>query len=147
MSRATPSLRVFAERLIAHEAKENRSAGSESPSIFPVPAKLRPYLTTFMGNAGYHALLTRALSLAAAEVPWLRAVQVKADGSLPGLDELAAPVAPKDIFEGRVVLLTQLLGLLVAFIGENLTVRLVQEVWPKLKLPASVLRPQAEKKK
>jgi hypothetical protein len=32
------------------------------------------------------------------------------------------------------VLLAQLLGLLVAFIGKNLTLRLVGEVWPKAAL-------------
>jgi hypothetical protein len=50
------------------------------------------------------------------------------------LDELGAQVDPDKIFEGRVVLLAQLLGLLVAFIGEDLTLRLVREVWPKLPL-------------
>jgi predicted transglutaminase-like cysteine proteinase len=34
----------------------------------------------------------------------------------------------------RALLLAQLLGLLVAFIGEDLTLRLVREVWPKLSL-------------
>jgi hypothetical protein len=53
---------------------------------------------------------------------------------LEGLDELAAQVDPKEIAEGSIVLVAQLLGLLVAFIGENLTVRLVREVWPKLSL-------------
>ena len=61
-------------------------------------------------------------------------MHVKADGSLEGLDELGAQVDPDEIFEGCVVLLAQLLGLLVAFIGENLTLRLVREVWPKLSL-------------
>jgi hypothetical protein len=41
---------------------------------------------------------------------------------------------PQEIFEGCVVLLAQLLGLLVAFIGEHLTLRLVREVWSKLSL-------------
>jgi hypothetical protein len=41
--------------------------------------------------------------------------------------------------EGQVVLLGQLLGLLVAFIGENLTVRVVHEVWPQLTLDHSDL--------
>ena len=36
--------------------------------------------------------------------------------------------------EGGVVLIAQLLGLLVAFIGESLTVRLAREAWPKLPL-------------
>jgi hypothetical protein len=31
-------------------------------------------------------------------------------------------------------MLAQLLGLLVAFVGESLTVRLVREVWPKVRL-------------
>jgi hypothetical protein len=33
-----------------------------------------------------------------------------------------------------VVMLAQLLGLLVAFIGENLTLHLVRDVWPKVRL-------------
>ena len=88
-----------------------------------------------MGNGGFHALLSRALALASAEVPWLRAVHVKADGSLEGLDELAsASWTRMRLSRAGVVLLAQLLGLLVAFIGENLTLRLVREVWPKLPL-------------
>ena len=87
-----------------------------------------------MGNVGFRALLSRALALANADVPWLRAVHVKADGSLEGLDELGAQVDPDEIFQGCVVLLAQLLGLLVAFIGEDLTLRLVRDVWPKLSL-------------
>jgi hypothetical protein len=61
-------------------------------------------------------------------------MHIKADGSFDGLDELGAQVDPDEIFKGRVVLLAQLLGLLVAFIGEDLTLRLVREVWPKLPL-------------
>ena len=132
MSRATPQMRNLAERLIAHEAKENKSSGTKSPAIFPVCEKLRPPLAALMGSTGFHALLSRALALASAEVPWLRAVQVKADGSLEGLAELEAQVDPEKIAEGRVVLVAQLLGLLGAFIGEELTMELTREVWPKL---------------
>jgi hypothetical protein len=34
--------------------------------------------------------------------------------------------------EGRIVLVAQLLGLLMVFIGENLMLRMAREVWPKL---------------
>jgi hypothetical protein len=34
--------------------------------------------------------------------------------------------------EGGVVLVAQLLGLLVAFVGERLTLKIVREVWPNL---------------
>ena len=127
-------MRDLAQRLIAYETRGNKSSETKTPAAFLVGEKLRPHLATLMGNAGFRALLSRALALANAEVPWLRAVHVKADGSLEGLDELEAQVDPEEIFEGSVVLLAQLLGLLVAFIGENLTLRLVREVWPKLSL-------------
>ena len=87
-----------------------------------------------MGNGGFRALLSRALALANAEVPWLRAVHVKADGTLEGLEALHAQLDPAEFLEGRVVLLAQLLGLLVAFIGPSLTLRLVGEIWPQISL-------------
>lgn len=134
MNRATPKMRDFAERLIAYETRENKSSETKTPAAFHVFEKLPPHLATLMGNTGFRALLSRALALATAELPWLRAVHVKSDGSLEGLDELEAQVDSEEISEGRVVLLAQLLGLLVAFIGENLTLWLVREVWPKLSL-------------
>lgn len=83
-----------------------------------------------MGNAGFRALLSRALALARAEVPALSAVQVQVNGSLDGLHEFK----PNEFTEGEIVLAAQLLGLLVAFIGADLTLRLVREVWPKVPL-------------
>src|SRR5665647_2856289 len=134
MSRATPKMRDFAERLIAYETRGNKSSETKPPAVFLVGEKLRPQLATLMGNVGFRALLSRALALASAELPWLRAVHVNTGGSFEGLDKLGAQVDPDEIFEGCVVLLAQLLGLLVAFIGEELTLRLVLEVWPKLRL-------------
>src|SRR6266581_1354980 len=130
MSRATPQTRNFAECLIAYETGKNKSSGTKTPAACRVGEKLRAPLVTLMGNAGFHALLSRALALANAEVPWLRAVQVKA-GSFEGLDELQGQVDPEEIALGCIVLLAQLLGLLVVLIGENLTLRLVREAWPK----------------
>jgi len=91
-------------------------------------------MVTLMGNGGFRALLSRSLAVANAEVHWLRALHIKADGSLEGLEALHAQLDPDDFLEGRVVLLAQVLGLLVAFIGEKLTLRLVREVWPKVPL-------------
>lgn len=128
-------MRDFAERLIAYETRGNKSSGTKTPiAILLVDEKLRPHLATLMGIVGFRALLSRALALASAEVPWLRALHVKADGSLEGFDALDRQVEPAAVFEGSVVLLAQLLGLLATFVGENLTLRLVREVWPKLSL-------------
>jgi len=132
MSRATPQMRQLAKRLIAHEARENKSSGTISPAIFPVPEKLRPLVAALVGNAGFRVLLSRALVLAKPEVPWLRAVHVKADGSLAGPAEFEAQVDPETIVAGRIAVLAQLLELLREFIGENLTMQLIREVWPTL---------------
>jgi len=114
------------------ETGGSNPSGIKTSAEFSVPDKLRPLLATLMGSGGYRALLLRALALASAQVPWLRAVHVNADGAWGGLKELSAELDPDEYLEGRVVLLAQLLGLLAAFIGENLTLRIVGDVWPRL---------------
>jgi hypothetical protein len=123
-------LRKLAENLIAHETRGNTSQ-TETLTAILVCEKLRPHLAALMGNAGFRALLSRALALTNAQGASLHAVRVSADGSLAGWDDIAIIAKPAEIAEGSAVLVTQLLGLLVAFIGENLTVRLVREAWPK----------------
>ena len=83
---------------------------------------LRIALTKVAGSEGFAALLRRALALAGAQVPTLQSVKIKPDGHLEGLDEVDADAA--------VALTAHLLGLLVTFIGEPLTLRLLREAWP-----------------
>ena len=134
MNRATSKARDFAERLIAYETRESKSLETKIPAACLVVEKLRPHLATLMGSVGFRALILRALALTNAEVPWLRAVDINADGSFEGLDELISQVDPDEIYEGCVVLFAQLLELLEAFIGAGLTLQLVREAWPKLSL-------------
>ena len=134
MSRASSQIRAVARRLIAHETAGHKSSAAKTAAIFPVAEKLRPHLVMLMGNGGFRALLSRALALANAEVLWLRAVHVKADGSMEGSEELQTQIDPDDFMEGGVALLAELLGLLVAFIGVSLTVRLLRDVWPTVPL-------------
>ena len=126
-------MRGIAERLVAYETRGNKYS-AQPTAAFLLDEKLRPHLAALMGKGGFSALLSRALALAKLEVPWLRAVHFKADNSLEVPEKLDDQIDPEKLFEGRVVLLAQLLGLLVDFVGENLTLRLVREVWPKLPL-------------
>jgi hypothetical protein len=87
-----------------------------------------------MGRTGFRTLLSRALALANADDAWLRTVHVNEDGSLAGFDGHEATADPAEMAESSVVLVSQLLGLVVAFVGENLTTRMVRELWPKLPL-------------
>jgi hypothetical protein len=125
-------MRSIAQRLIDYEAPGNDSSDTANTAAFRVTERLRPHLATLMGNGGFRALLARALALASAEVSWLRAVQVSTDGTLEGLETPHARLKPAEFREGRIVLLAQLLGLLVAFIGPGLTSRLLGEIWPQL---------------
>jgi len=125
-------MRNFAARLMAHEAAESRSADTGVSAAFAVPDKMRGPLATLMGGGGHRALLMRTLALAGVEVPWLKRSRVGADGSLEESSPSDVPVHPEEVLEGGKVLVAQLIGLLVAFIGERLTLQLVREVWPKL---------------
>ncbi|MDB5448276.1 MAG: hypothetical protein JWQ97_3593 [Phenylobacterium sp.] len=134
MNRATPQMRRFAKRLMVAETPRKNSATAMATAAFPVTDKLRPHLATLVGKGGVRALLARALVLAKAEVTWLGAAHVNADGDLEGLEALRADLDPAKFLEGRVILLAQLLGLLVAFIGPGLTSRLMSEIWPQVPL-------------
>jgi hypothetical protein len=95
--------------------------------------KLRVSLTRFAGADGFTALLRRALALARAEFPSLHSITEKSDGSLEGLEEVAADKGNSgaDGSNAAVAITAHLLGLMVTFIGEPLTVRLVCEAWPE----------------
>ncbi len=137
-SQTTQKLRDFARNLIVYETSGRRiSKAKDSPS-FLVTEKLRPHLTNLMGKGGFRALLARALALTNMEVSWLNAVKVNPDGALEGLEALHSQVNSAEFFEGKVVFLTHLLGLLIALIGPDLTIRLLSEIWPKLHLTLSL---------
>lgn len=130
MNRPTAMMRDFAQGLVAREAKGNKSSATKGPLVFgAVVDKLRGPLMILAGSQVFRALLSRALALAIDEVRWLRAVHVKADGSLECPPEVAQ-LDKEEIAHAEAVLITQLLGLLLAFIGPALTLRLLQDVWP-----------------
>jgi len=121
----------LAQRLLTYEAVAGENSEPAESAAFRVCAKLRPPLITLAGVAGFRSLLSRALTLARAEAPSLSAVQVAADGSVKGLDELASQTDKEQARDGGAILIAQLIGLLLLFIGEGLTLRLVQDVWPE----------------
>ena len=113
-----------------YESAAAKPAGVNNSPAFRVCEKLRQPLTRLAGVAGFRSLLSRALALTNDEARWMKAVHVKADGSLEGLDEAQAQLSETEIAEGEVVLIAQLIVLLVTFIGEELTLGLVQDSWP-----------------
>jgi hypothetical protein len=78
-------------------------------------------------------LLSRALTLAKAEVPSLAAVQVKVDGTLTGWDSVESQQHLNEAGVCAEILLAQLLELLITFIGKTLTLGIVMDIWPGLR--------------
>jgi hypothetical protein len=126
-----PQTRDLAQQLIAHEGAAGKTSEPMEFAAFRACETLRRPVCALAGVAGFRSLLSRALALARAEAPTLSAVQVAADGSLQGLDELGRKIDKDQVREGGAILIAQLLGLLLTFIGEAMTSRLVtSEVLP-----------------
>ncbi len=121
----------LARRLLAVEAGAESSKGLEAARLCE---KLRVSLIRLAGTDGFCSLLKRALALSRAEIPALHTVKINPDCSIAGLSELAVEArrAGSDGKDAAAMLIGHLLGLLVTFIGEMLTLGLVLEAWPGL---------------
>jgi len=128
----TARLKAIARRLQAEEAASGKRARGEDLSSFLVCERLRPPLGKLLGGGGFRALLSRSLAMAGAEVKWLRALHIKADGTLEGLNELDGKLDAHALAEAEIVLAAHKLGLLLTFIGPALTQQLLREIWPKV---------------
>jgi hypothetical protein len=129
MNTVTPAIQSLARRLIATEVARDPSDGLVGAAVRACE-KLRVPLGKLAGVAGFRSLMTRAMALATREVPWLDSVQVRADGSLEEFDAARSQQGAAQGGEAGAVVVAQLLGLLVTFIGEPLTLRLVRDAWP-----------------
>ena len=123
-------MRDLARRLLA---ASQTVSDPHVPEAVLVSDKLRTSLTRFAGADGFTSLLRRALALARAEVPSLQSIKVGADGRLEGFELLAADTG----IDVAAAITAHLLGLLVTFIGEPLTLALVREAWPDISLDES----------
>ena len=129
---AFPQMRDLAHRLLAYEASAAKTSDPLESPAHRVYEKLRQNLSTFAGEAAFESLAFRALTQAKSETSALWAVQVAADGSLQGLGEIDTQTGmDKDrAGEEGIILIARLLGLLLIFLGEALTLSLLRNAWP-----------------
>ncbi len=139
--RATAILGLV-QRLLTHEAAESQDQEALIEAAERASDKVRAHLSKRIGQEGFRTLLARALTLTTAQFPHLSAVRIGADGSLVGLraamsrglGETQNNETRGAVVEGAVALVAHLLALLITFIGEDLTLRLLSAVWPELAL-------------
>lgn len=122
-------MRRLTQRLLELEAARLTATDAHAHEAVRVLEKLRISLARFAGPDGFASLLRRALALARAEFAPLQTVTAKADGSLEGFEQVAADMSNGGA-DAAVALVAHLLGLLVIFVGEPLTLRLVRDGWP-----------------
>jgi hypothetical protein len=120
--------RDLARSLIASEADASTTTLHTEPATVRVYEKLRRQLGAPVGVDGFQALASRALALARSESPQLTAVQIAANGSLRGLGEVESQTNADEDGEAGIILIAQLLGLFLTFLGEATTLRLIEDL-------------------
>jgi len=99
------------------------------PVIFAVCDKLRRPLRDLTGGTGFRSILSHALALSRLDVAWLWSVEISAEGFFKGLRQAEAPLDEFEIVRGETVFVTQVLGLLFAFLGEYMTQMILEDIW------------------
>ena len=120
--------RELARSLVASETDGATTSFHTEPATVRVYERLRRQLGAPVGIDGFRALASRALALAKSESPRLNAVQITANGGLHGLDEVESRSDADEDGEVGVILIAQLLGLFLAFLGEATTLRLIEDL-------------------
>ena len=129
----------MAGSLVAREANASATSLQIQPATVRVYERLRRQLCAPVGVDGFQALASRALALAKSQSPRLSAVQVTANGGLRGLSEVESQTDADEDGEGGIILIAQLLGLFLTFLGEATTLRLIED----LRLQVDVSRESA----
>jgi hypothetical protein len=120
--------RDLALSLVACEANAATISRQTEPATVRVYERLRRQLGAPIGVDGFRALASRALALAKAESPRLRAVQIATNGVLRGLGEVESQAHANVDGEAGIILIAQLLGLFLTFLGEATTLRLIEDL-------------------
>jgi len=120
--------RDLARSLVASETDASTASRQAEPATVRVYERLRRQLGAPVGVDSFQALASRALALAKWEAPRLSTVQITADGDLRGLGEVESQADADNDGEAGVILIAQLLGLFLTFLGEATTLRLIEDL-------------------
>jgi hypothetical protein len=135
----TQEMRDLAHGLLALEAAADKTSEPVESATLRVYEKLRQSLCALAGVAAFQSIAFRALMQAKSEAPGLWAAQIASDGALEGLGEFEPQLnefepqlgsGKQQIGDGGVILIDHILGLLLIFLGETLTINLLRNAWP-----------------
>lgn len=119
--------------ILTAEMGEQTSVEGLTDAARRASEKLAVLLSGLVTIAGSQALFARALYLTRTEYPFLAGVRVGTapEASLAGLDASLAGTDFQRAREGISAFFASLIGLIDTFLGEALTRRLLDQVWPE----------------
>lgn len=120
--------RDLARSLVASEVDASKTPLETESATLRVYERLRRQLGAPVGVDGFQALASRALALAKSESPRLNTVEITANGDLHGLGEVESHTEAHKDGEAGIILIAQLLGLFLTFLGEATTLRLIEDL-------------------
>ena len=132
--------------LLAHEmGNVMADPAGLAAAVERICQKFFKLLATVTSLPACQALLSRALHIPRAEYGFLGGVRVgaKADPLIDGLRQSLEGVDGVHAQKGLEAVLATLIDLLAAFIGEDLTLGMLREVWPGLPVLRAQSRPPA----
>ena len=141
MTPPTPSHRALARWLVTTEMEAEAEGALAAPEAAErVFGKLSKRLAQLITDVGADALVARAVHLSLAAFPFLGGAQIRRSGDslVLSLGESADGTESSQVAEGFEAVLATLVALLVSFIGEDLTARILRDVWPELAMPQPV---------
>jgi hypothetical protein len=126
----------FAHRLLRHEAESAGDVHQIAIAFERACRALHERLAPLISSTGFHTLIARALKLAARDFPFLASVSISTnDGcALTGLAGASEKRDSPEVADAFTTALAHFMWLLVIFIGENMGLRKMREIWPEVQL-------------
>jgi len=124
----------FAGRILLH-GRSNGSADEVTGAMEQGCQALHGRLAPLVGSAAFDALMGRAVYLAARNFAFLGETPI-ANCSADGLRQAVEGREQREVTDAVAAILANFIWLLVIFIGENLGLRMVHEIWPGVPIPA-----------
>lgn len=126
-----PASPAIARWLLAHEAGGQPDGAALIAAAAEIHRQLRTSLQLVLGQTGFDSLWSRAMFLAEQSLPVpAQPREVDSLALLPGLRARSSTLAHDQIESVLLAALSSFIGLLWMFVGAELGMRLIQQIWP-----------------
>jgi hypothetical protein len=123
---------ALSARVLACERARHPGEREWSVPVLAAFHQLHDTMSNLVGGVGFDAIVRRAIQLTRREHAWLEPVPIGAPVEIERLADQGNRVDEREATEGVTVLFAMVLQLLSTFIGGELTLRQVRQIWAEL---------------